>query len=704
MEEICKQAKRENMSEKKYKRVTHFFQRSKELGLNRTLQRIWTRSVGWLSLSFESLWWGFMARKVISDSSLLAHTTGNWRTVDDFLGYLGSHAPSSFIFPHESDKETVRILGNCYPQYLSDVIASADAVSKNQVKLLGHIFEYPMGIDWQSDPVTKWHWPSLYRKRMKKYIGAERPVDLILFWELNRHQHFISLGIAYWITGKECYVDAFIEQIKGWIEANPLQHSINWYYPLEVSIRLIAWTTAFQFFRTSHKFQQEVGKDFIKSLWQQADFLRHHLQPIRTENDIPNNHMVAELTGLIVVGTAFPEFIEATEWRETGLRLLIEQAEVQTYADGVHKEQASGYHRFVTELLLLVVVNNKSILKKEPIFKETLEGMLDHILFSLSPDGTNPMWGDTDFGRTLGLGLEKDFWDFRHLLSTGAVLFARPDWKFAAGHFDAESFWLLGMDGLQKWDELTTELPQKTSRAFPQAGQYIIRDSWNVDTDVAFFRCGEFGLGGEGHCAHAHSDLLSFTLWINGQPLLVDSGTYIYHGAMRDYFRLTSAHNTVMVDGLNQAIPQPNFNWREISDAKNIAWSEKSVTGAVNYTNVEFTRKLSHPKSGVWVLDDSFSGKGEHRAEWFFNFAPGFDFELEKAEQILKVMKDGIPFVNLYLPKGEISAKLDEAWYSRQYAVKESTHKLNVQWQGELKEQGEKFNWKFEFISKRKGM
>jgi len=203
-------------------------------------------------------------------------------------------------------------------------------------------------------------------------------------------------------------------------------------------------------------------------------------------------------------------------------------------------------------------------------------------------------------------------------------------------------------------------------------------------------------LGGEGHCAHAHSDLLSFVLWINGYPLLVDSGTYTYHGPMRDYFRLTSAHNTAMIDGRDQAIPQPNFNWQQVSEAKNVAWSKNSVTGIFNYSNVAFTRKLFHPRPGVWILDDSFSGNSKHKIEWFFNFAPGFDFELQKTERILKVSKDGVLFINVHIPESNIDAQLDDAWYSDQYAVKQNTQKLHAQWQGALKKQGEKFSWKFE--------
>ena len=52
--------------------------------------------------------------------------------------------------------------------------------------------------------------------------------------------------------------------------------------------------------------------------------------------------------------------------------------------------------------------------------------------------------------------------------------------------------------------------------------------------------------------AHAHADVLSFVLWADGRPVLIDPGTFQYTGPWRDHFRSTAAHSTVEVDGLDQ--------------------------------------------------------------------------------------------------------------------------------------------------------
>lgn len=676
------------------KSAVHYIRRSRQLGPFGTVCRVGARIITPLVIWSQVLWWGWKARLKMSDNALLARTTGDWPSVESLLNHLARRPASSFLLPHESSEETAFLLNKYYPEYVSDVLAAADAVCRNELNLLGQVFHFPQGIDWHCDPLTGWRWPLLHRIRMGRYLGSAQQEDLILIWRLNRHQHFIILGIAYWLTRETKYLETFCSQMQGWIESNPLQHGINWYDALEVSIRLIAWTAAFQFFCNSPEFREKLGKDFLKSLWQQVDFLNSHLQNKRS--DVPNNHIIAELTGLVIIGTAFPEFRAAATWRDTGLRMLNQQVLAQTHPDGVNKEQATGYHHFVAELLLLIVARSRQgVLPNVPVLDRTLEHMLDYMLFSLTPVKTAPQWGDSDNGNALGLGLNKDFWDFRPILSAGVVLFGRPEWKFAAGRYDEEAFWLLGSAGLDLWQNIDANPPTQTSRAFPQSGMYVMRDAWTSQTDVAFFRCGPFGLGGEKHCAHSHCDLLSFTLWVNGQPLLVDSGTFIYHGPWRDYFRLSAAHNTVTVDDLDQAVPMPNFNWQQISEGNCSEWTEDRVSATLNFPNqVNFTRQLVHTQQGAWELIDEFTSHAEsHKITWFFHFAEGLTLRWIDSSANVMVEHNGKPFAIVYLPKG-VRIEIKSGWVSRSYGIKEPNSILAATWEGQISSEGVSFCWK----------
>src|SRR5690606_21045496 len=52
----------------------------------------------------------------------------------------------------------------------------------------------------------------------------------------------------------------------------------------------------------------------------------------------------------------------------------------------------------------------------------------------------------------------------------------------------------------------------------------------------------------------AHADALSFILYYNNSPFIIEQGTSTYNiGEIRSRERSTAAHNTVVIDGKNQS-------------------------------------------------------------------------------------------------------------------------------------------------------
>jgi hypothetical protein len=90
----------------------------------------------------------------------------------------------------------------------------------------------------------------------------------------------------------------------------------------------------------------------------------------------------------------------------------------------------------------------------------------------------------------------------------------------------------------------------ETGWAFPDGGYLLFGTHWGEPREIkGMLDCGP--LGYLGIAAHGHADALALTLSVGGEPCLVDPGTYAYwqERKWRDYFRGTSAHNTVRVDG-----------------------------------------------------------------------------------------------------------------------------------------------------------
>ena len=299
------------------KSPAYYLRRISEIGIKGVISNAFLALRYNSRVGLQSIWWGMRSRRSLGYAEFLSKTVEKWDSIQTLLRHLASRPGNSFVLPHDSPVTTISLLREKYPEYVAEVISSADAICRNEIHLLGRVYTYPTGVDWHTDPVSGFRWPLWHRSRYASYLySARRPADLIVYWELNRHHFLISLGIAYWLTNDDKYVDAFCSLVENWIKENPLQHGMNWYYPLEISIRLLAWTTAFQFFRISPAFREKSGTTFIKSLWQQADFLSKHLQTMRTKKDIPNNHLIAELTSLFIVASAFPEFCDSQVWRE----------------------------------------------------------------------------------------------------------------------------------------------------------------------------------------------------------------------------------------------------------------------------------------------------------------------------------------------------------------------------------------------------
>ena len=141
------------------------------------------------------------------------------------------------------------------------------------------------------------------------------------------------------------------------------------------------------------------------------------------------------------------------------------------------------------------------------------------------------------------------------------------------------------------------------------------------------FDCGPLGFGKM--AAHGHADALSITLSVNGQPVLMDSGTYMYLGAgsERNYFRGTRAHNTITIDGLDQSEILGPFQWGRrarctIDDVKESADSVRiqAFHDGYRHIKVKHGRRIES-QAGAWLVKDFISGIGSHQIDAYFHIA-----------------------------------------------------------------------------------
>jgi heparinase II/III-like protein len=500
-----------------------------------------------------------------------------------------------------------------WPETAGRIIEQADRLRDGKFDLLGFTnLSFGDPVDWHFEPVSGKRIPLLHWSKLN-YLDASVAGDKKITWELNRHQYFMKLGQAYVLTGDQRYAFLFVEHVESWMQANPPKLGINWASSLEVAFRSISWLWALYFFAGA--VPSETMNRVLKFLYLNA----RHLESYLSTYFSPNTHLTGEALGLFYLGTLLPEFKEAKRWQELGREILIEQIPIHVKPDGVYFEQSSYYHRYTTDFYLhFLILSRANGITLPNTVEKALISLLDHLMHITRPDGTTPFFGDDDGGRLAMLDARAPN-DFRPSLATGAALFSRGDYKFVAGDAAEELLWLLGVDGLRKYDSITPHEPAELSKAFPDGGYFVMRDGWSKTSNYLLFDCGPHGAL---NCGHAHADALSFELAAHGRTVLVDPGTFTYTGSkeLRDWFRSSQAHNTVTLDGESSSIPDSAFTWKTMAHCHLLDWV---ATDNYVYVSGEFSgvvRSIFFLKGKYWVIRDTIKSPVEHTADIHFHF------------------------------------------------------------------------------------
>jgi hypothetical protein len=582
------------------------------------------------------------------------------------------------FFPSLKDRETIiAVMERRFPAQRRLTIERADRAIEGTFDLLGlSDLSFGSPIDWHLEPVSGkrtglGHWNKI------DYLNPEVAGDKKITWELSRHAHFVAFGQAYWLTGDEKYASAFVSQATSWMDANPPGRGINWASSLEAAFRAIAWLWALHLFAGSPELTPRFALRILKCLIAHG----RHIETYLSYYFSPNTHLTGEALALFYLGTALHEFRRASTWRGTGLRVLLEQLPVQVQSDGVYFEQATYYHRYTVDFYLhLLILARAGKVGLPGLVEEKLALMLDHLMWITRPDGASPLIGDDDGGRLIKLG-ERRLNDFRDTLATGAALFGRGDWKRMAGDAMAEMLWLLGPDGVARYDEIKSVRTGELSRAFAASGYYVLRDGWSRDSSYAVIDCGPHGALA---CGHAHSDALAFEYGAMGKAWLVDPGTYTYTGdaQARNEFRLTGAHNTVVVDDSPQSVPGGSFSWNQVARASAFDYFDGTHYGYERLDDpvkhrraIFFVRSeqlLSSPADfpSYLTVRDNFTAGAGHRYAIRYHVSPGCSVVADGNQVIVSEPGGGRLRIAVF-GDAQPRARIEHGWVSSAYGQRD---------------------------------
>jgi hypothetical protein len=586
------------------------------------------------------------------------------------------------------------------------VVTAADRLLRGEYAVLGTSRRDILDPDWFRDPVT----------------GRRAPQDVLCFridhrdegvtgnvksvWELSRHHHLTILATAWWLTGDERYADTVARQLTSWWAANPFLSGVHWTSGIEIGVRLISWTWVRRLLDGWHGAARlfEENPDALRQLRWHQEFL----SAFRSTGSSANNHLVAETAGQLVAACAFPWFRESQQWRTRATAELESSLAANTFASGLNREQASDYHRFVTELGLVSLVEaGRAGHPLSPSTTSLLVSSLDAAAAILDASGRPPREGDGDEGRALVVdGPDVDPW--ASLLAAGAAVVGPLEWwprtvdgvgSTVLGAVAAGASAAASVQG--------TPLPPRSTSApsaFRDAGLYVLRTASGQGPEI-WCRCDGGPHGFLSIAAHAHADALSVEVRCDGVELLVDPGTFCYHGdpAWRQYFRSTAAHNTITVGGVSQSVEGGPFLWSSQTDAVVDHFQPDGPVQAWTAHHTGYARldpRLRHERTvtldageRALRITDTLTGSARHTLQLAWHLGPDVEVQLvEGAAQLAWVGASGPGRALLRLPPelvwsahhGETDPVL--GWYSPRFGERVPTNTLvgSGSWNGTL--------------------
>lgn len=560
----------------------------------------------------------------------------------------------------------------------STYVDRAEEVCAGTIRLFGLPMQVGAGnVDWNRDPVSGRVAPrragTAIDYRDVRLVGNARNI-----WELNRHFQLVELGQAWALTGNARYRDMATSLLGSWLKACPYPLGINWVSALEHGIRLLNWYFAARLMGlSSEDLKEEAIPGWQASIYWHCRFIWRH----QSRFSSANNHLIGEMAGLYVAAATWPCWSESQRWKIEARSILLREVDKQINADGVSREQTTGYQLFVLQLVITAGLVGEESGDPFPVEYWTAVRRMIWFLRSITDAGGHlPAFGDSDDGiayvlspTARGRRLE-DLLELEEAYSAGGS--SRLSDHSAAAWFQT------GFPRPTHWP--SGSLGSRVS--FPDGGYFVLAKNRGQSDEVqVVFDAAP--LGYLSIAAHGHADCLSFVMSVAGEEILIDPGTYCYHSdpVWRDYFRSTRAHNTVGLDGLDQSVMAGPFMWLERARPtvhQYTIGAAKSVLVASHDGYLRLPDPVSHRRtieldSGAarLVVVDTLECAGSHAVERSWHVAP--ECRVSRLEDGRVMITGSRCQVTLSCPDaGSIelltgSESPRRGWVSRTFGVKE---------------------------------
>lgn len=401
--------------------------------------------------------------------------------------------------------------------------------------------------------------------------------DVRVVWEINRWSELVRLAQSARALGHAGAATTCREWLAGWLRANPPYHGWNWTSALESALRLVnfTWLDALL-----------CGDEAWAQAGLAAEVLPSHMHftwRYRSRGSSANNHLLGELSALLIASSRWPELARWSAALERLVPLWEDEVLAQFAPDGGNREQALHYHLFAWELCLQALLALRATGRAPgTAVSERLEAAAD--FFS-------------------AVQVAEDPWDYGD--SDDATV--TPLYAHAA---DAPREWIAWTRGEPAGAAIAHWLGSALRHTAATA------DAWQIfrDSGIAVYRSAKWDLrldasplGYLSTAAHGHLDALHLSIWRQGVAIVIDPGTGAYYAdaPLRAHLASAAAHNGPHPDG-DAAYPRRlgPFLWSAPHEVPRLRSDGSAVTASWKTPAARLERRVERDGDSAWRIED----------------------------------------------------------------------------------------------------
>lgn len=517
--------------------------------------------------------------------------------------------------------------------------------------------------DWLANPLTDEHITGADRPWWQIPDFDARTGDIKLVWELSRMDWVLALAQSA-RHGDAGALDKLNDWLADWCLKNPPYRGPNWKCGQEASIRVMHMAMAALVLEQAQ--QSALGL---------RDLVALHLQRIAPTVQYAmaqdNNHGTSEAAALFIGGSwlAAEGHSKGPRWARSGRRWLENRSARLIGSQGSFSQYSLNYHRVMLDTFCMVEVWRQRM--GLPAFSahwyERVRAATEWLRHMIDPgNGDGPNVGANDGARLLQL-TNTPYRDYRPTVQLAAALFGGQR-AYGPGPWDEALRWL----GVAMPDQ-----------AAPKLGNYVADD-------------GGFTVLRRGRCMAmlryprfkfrpGQADALHLDVWLDGQNVLRDAGTYSYNTdtELMAYFGGTASHNTVQFDDRDQMPRLSRFlfgDWLNTDFLEPLNKGERATGFSAGYTDgqgARHRRRLVFRDEVLTVVDEVLGFS--HKAVLRWRLAPG-NWKAQVTTAGVQVISDSLGVtLEVQSSRPVARAEIVEGWESRHYLEKTPLPVLEVE-------------------------